>query len=218
MNLNKNGGVVNKIRVMVMAGIVATLVTIPTVELVDRHVTIEQEHTQSYNKDVELRKEYRLAREAEDKQYEEMAKAQYEKVKEEQEEKERMKNYTYRTIKELKQKTGLNVVGFQEHTFELSFYSDLNCENGYGNLTANGERLSAGMVANNFLPFNTKVYIEGFGTKRVTDRGSKKYFTNVTKFDVFVPRNGGESDDAYYRRVNNMGRKHIKGYILKVGR
>ena len=38
-------------------------------------------------------------------------------------------------INEIREATGLNVIGFEKHTFELSFYSDLNCENGYGQQT-----------------------------------------------------------------------------------
>lgn len=100
-------------------------------------------------------------------------------------------------------------------TFHLSFYTDLNCENGYGNLTASGKTLHTGMIANNFLPFGTKVYLEGYGMKTVEDRGSKKYFNTVHKIDVFVPRYSGESEGAYYRRVNNMGRKTVTGYLFK---
>lgn len=115
----------------------------------------------------------------------------------------------------LEAKTGMKLSGYTPVTFNLSFYSDLNCENGYGNLTASGKRLSPGMIANNFLPFGTKVYLDGYGVKTVEDVGSKKYFYNVSKVDVFVPRHYGESVDAYYRRVNNMGRRTVTGYILK---
>lgn len=117
-------------------------------------------------------------------------------------------------INELRDITGMDVIGYEEHTFEISFYSDLNCENGFGNITATGKTLEGGMIANNFLEFGTKVYIEGLGLKTVEDRGSKKYFNAVNKADVFVPRNHGESDSEYYKRVNNLGRKYIDGYIL----
>lgn len=219
MNIMKSGEV-NRGRAMFMASMLSAMITIPSTIVIEDVAQIRNEYieyVQSYDDELALRKQYRAEREEEDKQYENIATEAYEKVKYEQEEAERMKDYTYRTTKELRQKTGLNVVGFQEYTFELSFYSDLNIENGYGNLTANGETLSAGMIANNFLPFNTNVYIEGYGTKRVTDRGSEKYFNAVNKADVFIPRNSGESDSEYYRRVNNMGRKYVKGYILELG-
>ena len=118
-------------------------------------------------------------------------------------------------VREIKQQYGMEFRDYRTLTFELSFYSDLNCENGYGNLTASGKTLQAGMIANNFLPFGTKVYLEGYGMKTVEDRGSKKYFYNVRKVDVLVPRNPGESDGAYLRRVNNMGRRTVTGYIFE---
>ena len=120
-------------------------------------------------------------------------------------------------VNELREITGVNLNGYSKITFEVSFYSDLNCENGFGNITATGKTLEGGMIANNFLEFGTKVYIEGLGLKTVEDRGSKKYFNAINKIDVFVPRNNNESDSEYYKRVNNLGRKNIDGYILFIG-
>lgn len=219
MNLKKSGGG-NRVKAVMVASMLATSVVLATVPSVGSH----KESTLKDGQELEEALwKVRIERVNQEIKEEEIAEEwvtnvlrEQKKREEEKLERERMKNYTYRKTKELKEKTGLNVVGFQEYTFELSFYSDLNIENGYGNLTANGERLSAGMIANNFLPFNTKVYINGYGTKRVTDRGSKRYFNAVNKADVFIPRNYGESDSAYYKRVNNMGRKHVKGYILKL--
>ncbi|MGL4801885.1 MAG: hypothetical protein ACRC18_06440 [Cetobacterium sp.] len=120
-------------------------------------------------------------------------------------------------IHELRNKTGLDVIDYKEYTVHLSFYSDLACENSiYGNVTATGEILSPGMVANNFLDFGTNIYMEGYGLKVNKDRGSKKYFNSIEKFDVFIPRNQGESDSQYYKRVNNLGRTTTKGYILEI--
>lgn len=70
-------------------------------------------------------------------------------------------------------------------------------------------------VANNFLPFFTDVYIEGYGMKEVHDTGSPRYFNASNKFDVYVPRNPGENDSNYFRRVNSYGRKIVQGYIIK---
>lgn len=131
-------------------------------------------------------------------------------------EKERRERERQQELNKLSKLSGLNVVGFTEYTFEVSFYSDLNCENGWGNITAYGETLSDGMIANNFLPKDTMVYFDGLGTKRVADTGSDKYFNAINKADVFVPRQSGEDPDEYFRRVNNMGRKHVTGYILEV--
>lgn len=118
-------------------------------------------------------------------------------------------------LRDIRDTYGLKSTDNIKLTFELSFYTDLNCENGYGNLTASGKILADGMIANNFLPFGTKIYIEGYGMKTVEDRGSKKYFNSVNKIDVLVPRLSGENDYEYYKRVNAMGRKHVVGYIFK---
>lgn len=137
-------------------------------------------------------------------------------AEQERKEKERQEKERRKKLEELSNLSGLKVTGFTEYTFEISFYSDLNCENGWGNITAYGETLSDGMIANNFLSKNTMVYFDGYGTKRVADTGSDEYFNAVNKADVFVPRQSGEDDDQYFRRVNSMGRKHVKGYILEV--
>lgn len=118
-------------------------------------------------------------------------------------------------LRGLRDTYGLKSTEHTKLTFELSFYTDLNCENGYGNLTASGKILKDGMIANNFLPFGTKVYLEDYGMKTVEDVGSEEYFTSINKIDVLVPRNYGESDGEYYRRVNNMGRRYVTGYIFK---
>ncbi len=43
-------------------------------------------------------------------------------------------------------------------------------------ITASGKKVKVGMVANNWLPFGTKVFIKGLGEFTVEDRGNKKYF------------------------------------------
>lgn len=198
-----------------MAGIVATLVTVPTMELVNRHIAIEQEYTQSYRREIEMRNKYRLARELEDKQYERIAKAQYESVKEEQEEKERMKNYTYRTIKELKQKTGLNVVGFEEKNITITFYGDTYEQNGgYPNITCTGEKLKEGMVASNVYPLGTKIEWEG-RVYTVADRGGSD-FNSFNRLDVFLPRRNGENDKDYIKRIYDNGKRTVKATVLKI--
>lgn len=117
-------------------------------------------------------------------------------------------------VRDLKEKHNIKADSYRIMTMELSYYSDLNCENGYGNITATGEVLTDGFVANNHLSFGTNVYFEGHGMKVVKDRGSDKYFNEVQKFDVFVPRQHGENDGEYYARVNKMGRDTVKGVIF----
>lgn len=110
--------------------------------------------------------------------------------------------------------------------FVLSFYTDLPQENGTYKgrvVDAQGNKLTHGTVACNQLPLGTKIYIDGI-PYTVRDRGSSNslYFgsirTNYSKesmrIDVFVPRNKNESDSAYLKRVNMMGKPTVDGYIV----
>ena len=111
--------------------------------------------------------------------------------------------------------TGQNVTKVTEIECKLSFYTSLARENaGYENLTASGSALYPGVIANNMYPFGTDIYIEGFDMCQVMDRGGKGLST-YNNFDVYIPRNYGESDLDYYNRVNDMGIKTVKGYILE---
>ncbi|MCC0682504.1 hypothetical protein IC218_19875 [Clostridioides sp. ES-S-0005-03] len=99
-------------------------------------------------------------------------------------------------------------------TWEVSYYTSLNCENSkHGAVTATGENLQYGFVANNHLKFGTKILVDG-NLKVVKDRGSNRYFGTSNAIDVFVPRLDRESDYKYYKRVNNMGRHYQEGYII----
>ena len=69
-------------------------------------------------------------------------------------------------------------------------------------------------VANNVYPCGTKIYLEGYGIMTVKDRGGKS-FNSKTRLDVLIPRNPGESDSAYFRRVNDKGRPSVRGYFVK---
>lgn len=104
----------------------------------------------------------------------------------------------------------------QWQEFILTYYSSMNEENGgYENTTSQGKKLSRGGVANNVIPQNTKIYLEGYGTVTVNDKGSNKHFSIDTRLDVFVERKLGESDREYARRIEKMGVKKVKGYIIK---
>ena len=104
---------------------------------------------------------------------------------------------------------------------EITFYTSLLCENTkYGAVDAQSNPLKWGTIA---IPrdyeLGTKFEFDGIsGTFTGTDRGSKKHIkiksNGVVRVDMFVPRNKGESDDNYYRRVNSYGRFKTKGRIL----
>ncbi len=97
-------------------------------------------------------------------------------------------------------------------TFTLSFYTNLPEENGGYTITASGKSLRFGMVASNYYSLGTKIYLNGYGTMTVEDRGGSN-FNNSYRLDVFIPRRSGESNSAYLSRVNNMGMPKVKGYV-----
>ncbi|EHJ01024.1 MULTISPECIES: 3D domain-containing protein [unclassified Clostridium] len=100
--------------------------------------------------------------------------------------------------------------------FTLTFYTSLKSENSSaGAVTCENKPLTPGGVANNILPLNTKIYLEGYGQVVVNDRGSNKYFNVDNKLDVYIPREPGENDKQYFRRVNDYGIQKVKGYIIK---
>ena len=137
-----------------------------------------------------------------------------EKLEKTIEEKEQLED----KISKIKKETG--VTDFEKVTevvWEVTYYTDLPEENSYeyGGVNATGEPLAKGMVANNQLALGTKIYVEGYGLKTVEDRGSKRHFSKTNRIDIFIPRKNGESDEAYYKRVNKLGRDKLKGYIFE---
>ena len=132
------------------------------------------------------------------------AKAEKKRQKEEKKQQEKQKN---------QKKQEVNKTKGRKIKCRLTFYTSLACENGgYGNVTASGKRLYDGCVANNVLPFGTKIVING-NTYTVEDRGCSA-FNNIYSYDVYVPRRSGESDSAYINRVNNMGKRYVTAYII----
>jgi 3D (Asp-Asp-Asp) domain-containing protein len=100
--------------------------------------------------------------------------------------------------------------------FILTFYTSLESENSSaGAVTCQNKPLTPGGVANNVIPQNTNIYLEGYGNVTVNDRGSDKYFGADNRLDVYIPREPGESDRQYSRRVNNYGIQKVQGYIIK---
>ena len=85
--------------------------------------------------------------------------------------------------------TGKKVVKVTKIDMKLSFYTSLDCENyeGCNGVTSSGVKLYDGVVG----------------------------LDSWVNFDMYIPRNYGESDRSYYRRVNSMGIRSADGYILK---
>lgn len=98
--------------------------------------------------------------------------------------------------------------------FILTFYTSLDFENGFGAITCTGERLHDGIVANNVLSLGTKIQLDGYGEVVVSDRGGSS-FNSDTRLDVYIPKENDESNYEYSKRVNNMGKVKVTGYILE---
>lgn len=104
----------------------------------------------------------------------------------------------------------------QWREFILTFYTSLEFENSSaGPVTCQNKPLRPGGVANNIIPLNTKIYLDGYGQVVVNDRGSDKYFAVDNRLDVFIPRNPGEGDRHYSKRVNDYGVQKVSGYIIE---
>ena len=104
----------------------------------------------------------------------------------------------------------------QWQEFVLTFYTSLESENSSaGAVTCQNKPLSRGGVANNVIPQNTRLYLEGYGQVIVNDKGSNKYFSVDNRLDVFIEREYGESDAQYSNRVNSYGVQKVRGYIFE---
>lgn len=131
----------------------------------------------------------------------------------------------YRTEKEINQMCidRYNIEEVQKEEYieiecELSYYTTLNCENGYGAIDAQGNKLKFGTIAvPRSIALGTEFSFDVFEGVRFTgaDRGSKKHIRitddGIYRMDVCIERNKGETDAQYWNRVNNMGKTKTKG-------
>ena len=110
---------------------------------------------------------------------------------------------------EQERKSSLNKI------FKLSFYTTLPEENGGYTNMANGKPIvgAYNVVASNYYPLGTKIYLEGFGTMVVSDRGGSA-FNSSDRLDVLIQRREGESVANYKARVRKLGRQQISGKIV----
>lgn len=97
--------------------------------------------------------------------------------------------------------------------FILTYYTSLDCENGYGAITCEGNPLEEGICASNVYPLGTIIRFEDGREFIVADRGGRS-FNDETRLDVFIERYDYESNDEYKKRVNDMGIKHKKGVVI----
>ncbi|MCH1964432.1 hypothetical protein MCG45_16500 [Clostridium perfringens] len=129
---------------------------------------------------------------------------------------EGLKQQNEEKLKEQKKQEEISSRGLtgevEEIDFIISFYTNTKDENGGYTVTCTGQPLRYGIVASNVYPLGTKIYLEGYGLFTVADRGGS-HFDNYNRLDVLIPKEGDESVSQYRRRVNNMGKPHVKGYV-----
>lgn len=95
---------------------------------------------------------------------------------------------------------------------EMSFYTSLIEENtSYGSVDAQGNPLTFGTIAiPRDIALGTRLHINNVGDFVGRDRGSRKHIRikedGTWRIDVFIPRIKGETDNQYWRRVNNYGK------------
>ena len=99
----------------------------------------------------------------------------------------------------------------ESYNIELifSFYTSLSSENG-GNegITCTGSKLKYGDLASNVWGLGTQFKTQDGKIFTVADKGGS-HFNSYNRVDCYIPRQIGESDYQYYKRVNNMGHKTI---------
>lgn len=113
-----------------------------------------------------------------------------------------------------------------EIKIELTYYTSLAiCNGSNSGLTASGVPLNENTIAvprkkgstRPIVPFGTKIYIEGIGVKIAEDTGNPNYIKvkddGTWIIDVYVPRNKGENDKEYHRRIMQMGRTQTEGIV-----
>lgn len=117
-------------------------------------------------------------------------------------------------LSKIEKATGLKVKGYYKEDFKFTYYTSDPSENGGYTVTCTGKPLVDGIVASNYYPQGTKLFIDG-KVYTVADRGSSR-FNSPNRLDVFVGRQGGESSGEYLSRVNNMGVKNTEGFVLEI--
>ena len=97
----------------------------------------------------------------------------------------------------------------------FSFYTSLSSENG-GNegITCTGSKLKYGDLASNVWGLGTQFKTQDGQIFTVVDKGGS-HFNSYNRVDCYIPRQIGESDYQYYKRVNNIGHKTITVKLIK---
>ena len=105
----------------------------------------------------------------------------------------------------------------ESYNIELifSFYTSLSSENG-GNegITCTGSKLKYGDLASNVWGLGTKFKTQSGEIFTIADKGGS-HFNSHNRVDCYIPRQIGESDYQYYKRVNNMGHKTVTVKLIE---
>lgn len=107
----------------------------------------------------------------------------------------------------------------EEESYDIelifSFYTSLSSENG-GNegITCTGSKLKYGDLASNVWELGTKFKTQSGEIFTVSDFGGNN-FNSYNRVDCYIPRQTGESDYQYYKRVNNMGHKTVTVKLIE---
>ena len=107
----------------------------------------------------------------------------------------------------------------RENSYDIdlifSFYTDLAEENGgHEGITCTGEKLQYGHLASNIWDLCVRFESQDGQIFTVADKGGS-HFNSYNRVDCYIPRQTGESDYQYYKRVNNMGHKTITVKLIE---
>jgi len=94
-------------------------------------------------------------------------------------------------------------------TFEITFYTSQN-----GSTMSSGKQLFAGACASNSLSEGTQIKLEGYGSFTIQDCGGSD-LNSSNRLDIYLPRNIGESSSEYNNRALALGRREVRGKIIK---
>lgn len=187
-----------------------TMITTPIENRKIEEVKIKEEFASAHDpirERILLKRDgYKLLFKKKDVVQEELDRLEEERIK--KEEAERMAAEEKKR-QEQERKSSLNKI------FKLSFYTTLPEENGGYTNMANGKPIAGAynVVASNYYPLGTKIYLEGFGTMVVSDRGGSA-FNSPDRLDVLIQRREGESVANYKARVRKLGRQQVSGKIV----
>ena len=141
----------------------------------------------------------------------------YYKLKEEFKTKQNIINRVNERFDKIEEKKRKEEEERNSYNIELifSFYTSLSSENG-GNegITCTGSKLKYGDLASNVWGLGTQFKTQDGQIFTVADKGGS-HFNSYNRVDCYIPRQIGESDYQYYKRVNNMGHKTITVKLIK---